>query len=78
MQVIVLKLQRLYNEMSRFVPHLCEQTHTWNFGPITCYKALFQLPSQVKQLMDIFQFVIVTFETEVANFENDIAWEKWP
>ena len=25
-QVIVLKLQRLYNEMSRFVPHLCEQT----------------------------------------------------
>ena len=28
MQVIVLKLERLYNEMSRFVPHLCEQTHT--------------------------------------------------
>ena len=27
MQVIVLKLQCLYNEMSRFVPHLCEQTH---------------------------------------------------
>ena len=46
--------------------------------------AVFILQSKSKhftrgsQTMDIFGTSIVTFETEVANFENDIASEKWP
>ena len=34
-------------------------------------------PGEAKQL-EIFGTSIVTFETEVANFENDIASEKRP
>ena len=30
------------------------------------------------QTMENFRYVIVTFETEVAKFENDIASEKRP
>ena len=46
--------------------------------------AVFVLQSKSKHLtrgsqtMDIFGSSIVTFETEVANFENDIASEKRP
>ena len=50
--------------------------------------SLFMLPSLYKaradtlpggsQTMEIFGMSIVTFETEVANFENDIASEKRP
>ena len=44
--------------------------------------AVFILPSKGKhftrgsQTMDIFGMSIVTFETEVVNFENDIASEN--
>ena len=34
--------------------------------------------TQGSQTMEIFGTPIVTFETEVANFENDIASEKRP
>ena len=47
-------------------------------------QAVFVLQSKSKhftrgsQTMEIFGTSIVTFETEVANFENNIASEKWP